>query len=307
LLVIINYALRNPHTLDNTQERFKQAMQVDSTMTSPATSDVFSFNGAQIRAFADDNSETWFSAKDVCAVLGYSNDSDAIKKYCRENGIAKHDSHAEGENQGLTYINEGNLYRLIINSHEEEAQAFEVKVTEEILPAIRKTGGYTTPHDARALSPVQQNALQQIVSQRGENTDVVRADIWSRFNDHFEIGSCSELQAEHFLEAVAFLATLPRNDTLPGTRYQYPRAMLDQAHFVAPDTDKACLSLSMLSDPSQFKSPLMSLLNQLSCDGYDVTAPLDEAVAMRAAIQQMDKVLDEIRLVALKAKSGRLG
>ncbi len=301
MLDIINYALRNPHTLDNTQERFNRAMQVVSTITSPATLDVFSFNGAQIHLFADDNGETWFSARDVCAVLGYDNDSDAIKKYCRDKGIAKYDFAAEGNNQELTYINEGNLYRLIINSREEEAQAFEVKVTEEILPAIRKTGGYPTPHDARVLSPVQQSALQQIISQRSDNSDVNCADIWSRFNDHFEIGSCGELPAEHFLEAVAFLATLP------GTRYQYPRAMLDQAHFVAPDADKACLSLSMLSDPSQFKSPLMSLLNQLSCDGYDVTAPLDEAVAMRAAIQQMDKVLDEIRLVALKAKSGRLG
>lgn len=270
-------------------------------MTSPATLNIFGFNGAQIHVFVDDNGETWFSAKDVCAALGYSNDSDAIKKYCREKGIAKHDSHVEGKNQGLTYINEGNLYRLIINSREEEAQAFEVKVTEEILPAIRKTRGCTTPHDARVLSPVQQNALQQIISQRGENTDVVRADIWSRFNDHFEIGSCSELPAERFLEAVAFLATLP------GTRYQYPRAMLDQAHFVAPDADKACLSLSMLSDPTQFKSPLMLLLNQLCSEGYDITAPFEEAVAMRSAMQQTDKVLDEIRLIALKAKSGRLG
>ena len=276
-------------------------------MTSPATLDIFGFNGAQIHVLFDDNGETWFSAKDVCAVLGYGNDSDAIKKYCREKGIAKHDSHVEGENQELTYINEGNLYRLIINSREEEAQAFEVKVTEEILPAIRKTGGYTTPYEARTLSPVQQSALQQIVSQRGENTDVVRADIWSRFNDHFEIGSCGELPAEYFLEAVAFLATLPRNDTLPGTRYQYPRAMLDQAHFVAPDADKACLSLSMLSDPTQFKSPLMLLLNQLCSEGYDITAPFEEAVAMRSAMQQTDKVLDEIRLIALKAKSGRLG
>ncbi|PIY00553.1 MAG: hypothetical protein COZ23_07705 [Hydrogenophilales bacterium CG_4_10_14_3_um_filter_58_23] len=282
-------------------------MQVVSTMTSPATLDIFGFNGAQIHVLFDDNGETWFSAKDVCAVLGYGNDSDAIKKYCREKGIAKHDSHVEGENQELTYINEGNLYRLIINSREEEAQAFEVKVTEEILPAIRKTGGYTTPYEARTLSPVQQSALQQIISLRGENTDVVRADIWGRFNDHFEIGSCSELSAEHFLEAVAFLATLPRNDTLPGTRYQYPRAMLDQAHFVAPDADKACLSLSMLSDPTQFKSPLMSLLNQLRSEGYDITAPFEEAVAMRSAMQQTDKVLDEIRLIALKAKSGRLG
>ena len=275
-------------------------------MTSPATPDVFSFKGTQIRAFADDNGETWFSAKDVCAVLGYSNDSDAIKKYCRENGIAKHDSHAEGENQGLTYINEGNLYLLIINSRTEEAQAFEMKVTEEILPAIRKTGGCTTPQDTCELSPVQQNALRQIVSRRSGNSDVVRADIWSRFNDHFEIGSYSQLPAERFVDAVSFLAALPTNDTLPGARYQYPRAMLDQPHFVAPDAGKACLSLSMLSDLAQFESPLMSLLNQLCSEGHDITAPLEEAVAMRAAMQQTDKVLDEIRLIALKAKSGRL-
>ncbi|MDP1870709.1 MAG: BRO family protein [Gallionella sp.] len=276
-------------------------------MASTVTPVVFSFNSVQVRAFADDNGETWFSAMDICAVLGYGNVSDAIKKHCREKGVAKHGSIAEGDNQGLTYINEGNLYRLIINSREEEAQAFEVKVIEEILPAIRKTGGCTTPQDACGLSPAQQNALRQIASQRSCNSDMVRADIWSCFNDHFEIGSCGELPAEHFLEAVAFLATLPRNDTLPGTRYQYPRAMLDQAHFVAPDADKACLSLSMLSDPTQFKSPLMLLLNQLCSEGYDITAPFEEAVAMRSAMQQTDKVLDEIRLIALKAKSGRLG
>ena len=43
-----------------------------STMTSSATSAMFSFNGTQIHTFADDNGETWFSAGDVCAVLGYS-------------------------------------------------------------------------------------------------------------------------------------------------------------------------------------------------------------------------------------------
>ena len=78
-----------------------------STMTSSATSAMFSFNGTQIHTFADDNGETWFSAVDVCAVLGYSNDSEAIEKYCREKGIAKRDSLAEGSNQELTYINEG--------------------------------------------------------------------------------------------------------------------------------------------------------------------------------------------------------
>jgi len=276
-------------------------------MASTVTPVVFSFNSVQVRAFADDNGEPWFSAMDVCAVLGYGNDSDAIKKHCREKGIAKHGSLAEGNNQCSTYINEGNLYRLIINSREEEeAQAFEVKVTEEILPSIRKTGGCTTPHNTCALSPVQQNALRQIASQRSCNSDVVCADIWSRFNDHFDIGSYSELSAERFVDAVSFLATLPTNDTLPGARYQYPRAMLDQPYFVAPDAGKACLSLSMLTDSSKFESPLMSLLNQLRSEGYDITAPFEEALAMRAAMQQTDKVLDEIRLIALKAKSGRL-
>ena len=272
-----------------------------STITSSTTPAMFSFNGTQIHAFADDNGETWFSAGDICVVLGYSNDSEAIEKYCREKGIAKHGSLAEGENQCLTYINEGNLYRLIINSHEEDAQAFEVKLTDEILPAIRKMGSCATPHDASALSLAQQNALRQIVSQRS-----VSADIWIRFNDHFEIGSFIELPAERFVDAVSFLAALPTNDTLSGARYQYPRAMLDQPHFVAPDAGKACLSLSMLTDSSQFESPLMSLLNQLRGEGYDITAPLEEAVAMRAALQQTDKVLDEIRLIALKARSGRL-
>ena len=272
-----------------------------STMTSSATPAVFIFKGTQIHAFADGNGETWFSAGDVCAVLGYSNDSEAINKYCREKGIAKHDSHAEDEYHGLTYINEGNLYRLIINSRNEGAPAFESKLTEEILPAIRKAGGCATPQDASALSLAQQNALRQIISQRSVN-----ADIWSSFNDHFEIGSYIELPAERFVDAISFLAALPTNEKLLGARYQYPRAMLDQPHFVAPDDGKACLSLSMLSDLAQFESPLMSLLNQLRSDGHDITAPLDEAVAMRAAMQQTDKVLDEIRLIALKAKSGRL-
>ena len=272
-----------------------------NTMTSSATPAVFIFKGTQIHAFADGNGETWFSAGDVCAVLGYSNDSEAINKYCREKGIAKHDSHAEDEYHGLTYINEGNLYRLIINSRNEGAPAFESKLTEEILPAIRKAGGCATPQDASALSLAQQNALRQIISQRSVN-----ADIWSSFNDHFEIGSYIELPAERFVDAVSFLAALPTNEKLLGARYQYPRAMLDQPHFVAPDDGKACLSLSMLSDLAQFESPLMSLLNQLRSDGHDITAPLDEAVAMRAAMQQTDKVLDEIRLIALKAKSGRL-
>ena len=85
-----------------------------STMASTVTPVVFSFNSVQVRAFADDNGETWFSAMDICAVLGYGNDSDAIKKHCREKGVAKLGSLAEGDNQGLTYINEGEGVRIFV-------------------------------------------------------------------------------------------------------------------------------------------------------------------------------------------------
>lgn len=100
-----------------------------STMTSSATSAMFSFNGTQIHTVTDDNGETWFFAGDVCAVLGYSDDSKAIEQYCHEKGITKHDPHAEGGNQGSTYINEGNLYRLIINSRNEEPPAQVLRAT----------------------------------------------------------------------------------------------------------------------------------------------------------------------------------
>ncbi len=181
-----------------------------STMTISDTTAVFIFNGTQIHAFADGNGETWFSASDVCAALGYINDSDAINKYCREKGIAKHGSLAEGNNQELTYINEGNLYRLIINSREEELQAFEVKVTEEILPAIRKAGNCTTPHNAGALSLAQQNALRQIISQRSVN-----ADVWSNFNDHSRLAVILSCPQSVLLMRFLFLPRCPRTKRCP--------------------------------------------------------------------------------------------
>ncbi|MBB3103741.1 Bro-N domain-containing protein [Azomonas macrocytogenes] len=101
----------------------------------------FEFEAKEIRTLLIDD-QPWFCAKDVCAVLGYVNDSDAIKKHCREKGVAKRDSLTSGGKQSLTFINEGNLYRLIIKSRKPEAQRFESWVCDEVLPAIRKHGRY---------------------------------------------------------------------------------------------------------------------------------------------------------------------
>lgn len=96
-----------------------------------------------IRTFTDENGNPWFCATDVCAVLGYVNAPDAIAKHCRQKGIAKRDTLTEKGVQSLTYINEGNLYRLIVKSRKPEAEKFESWIYDEVIPSIRKSGGYS--------------------------------------------------------------------------------------------------------------------------------------------------------------------
>lgn len=104
---------------------------------------VFSFNQDNtIRVVTDDKGDSWFCAIDVCSVLGYVNTRDAIAKHCREKGVAKRDTLTPGGAQALIYINEPNLYRLIIKSRKPEAIRFEEWVMEEVLPALRKHGRY---------------------------------------------------------------------------------------------------------------------------------------------------------------------
>lgn len=86
--------------------------------------------------------EPWFVGKDVAEALGYSNSRDALTKHvCSEDkGVAECDT--LGGKQKLGIINESGLYALIFGSKLESAQRFKHWVTSEVLPSIRKTGGY---------------------------------------------------------------------------------------------------------------------------------------------------------------------
>ena len=88
------------------------------------------------------NDEPYFVGKDVAEILGYSNPRDALSKHvdAEDKGVANCDT--LGGTQEMTIINESGLYSLILSSKLPKAKEFKRWVTAEVLPAIRKTGGY---------------------------------------------------------------------------------------------------------------------------------------------------------------------
>lgn len=92
------------------------------------------------------NGEPWFVGKDVAEALGYSNTRDALVTHVADedkNTVVISDGKRGNPNQ--TVINESGLYALIFGSKLESAQRFKHWVTSEVLPAIRRTGGYQMP------------------------------------------------------------------------------------------------------------------------------------------------------------------
>lgn len=81
-----------------------------------------------------------FVATDVAIALGYSTPRDAISRHCK--GVVKHDTPTLGGIQQLSYISEGDVYRLIIRSKLPSAEKFERWIFDEVIPSIRKNGGY---------------------------------------------------------------------------------------------------------------------------------------------------------------------
>lgn len=105
--------------------------------------DIQVFNNEQFGALRtyEEDGQILFCGKDVAASLGYKNTNDAMKKHCK--GVAKrYPLQTAGGIQEFVFITEPDLYRLIIHSKLPTAEKFERWVFEEVLPAIRRTGGY---------------------------------------------------------------------------------------------------------------------------------------------------------------------
>ena len=121
-------------------------------MTTQNQLSTFNFHNSPVRTITDPKGEIWFCGTDVCNILGYQNSRKALQDHCKEAGVTKRYTPTTSGNQEITFINEPNLYRLIIKSRKPEAERFEAWVFEEVLPQIRKTGSYSqNTHEIRPL------------------------------------------------------------------------------------------------------------------------------------------------------------
>ena len=111
--------------------------------------------------------EPWFVAADVCHALDIGNPSDALNRLDDDERTLVS---IEGASNGkpVNGVNEPGLYSLVLGSRKPEAKAFKRWITHEVIPAIRKTGGYRVPQ-----SPAEQMAqgilaAQKLLAERDE-------------------------------------------------------------------------------------------------------------------------------------------
>lgn len=116
----------------------------------------------QIRTIETEESEIWFVARDVCESLGFGNPRQAISSHVDPDDKDVHILDTLGGRQETTVINESGLYSLILGSRLPNAKKFKRWVTSEVLPSIRKTGGYHLPQ-------TYSEALRELAAQAEKN------------------------------------------------------------------------------------------------------------------------------------------
>lgn len=124
------------------------------------------------------NGEPWFVGKDVAEALGYSNTRDALSAHVMDedkNTVVISDGKRGNPNQ--TVINESGLYALIFGSKLESAKCFKHWVTSEVLPSIRRNGGYIKDQENLTPEQIVANALivaQNIINDKNKQIEEMR-------------------------------------------------------------------------------------------------------------------------------------
>lgn len=133
----------------------------------------------QIRTIQQ-NGEPWFVGKDVADILGYQNGSRDVNRHVDEDDRQNYQNGTFESNRGLTIINESGLYSLILSSKMPKAKEFKRWVTSEVIPAIRKTGGYIAGSENMTDAELMAKAVlvaQSTIRQRDQRIKELESDV----------------------------------------------------------------------------------------------------------------------------------
>lgn len=144
----------------------------------------FDFKGASLRTLIDKAGEPWFVAKDVCDILGMSNPSMAVIALDKDE-VAQIDpkdylGSENRSNQAVNIVSEPGLYKLIMRSRKPEAKEFQRWVTHEVLPQIRKTGGYIPTSESDSDEDIMARAVlvaQKTIERKNQQLQAKDAQI----------------------------------------------------------------------------------------------------------------------------------
>ncbi len=132
----------------------------------------------RVRTVTDEKGEPWFCLADVCKVLGLQRS--AVMRRLEKGGISSHPLSTKGGRQLIAFVNENGLYDVILDSRKPSARAFRKWVTSEVLPQIRKTGGYiplSGDDDEKTILAKAVTILQRTLKQKDDLLEAQRPKV----------------------------------------------------------------------------------------------------------------------------------
>lgn len=172
---------------------------------------VFNFNNSELRVF-DRNGNPWFAAADIATIFHIAN----IRK--RLDSLDEDERCSLKLQRGgtLTIVSESGMWTLVLRSDaalEKGTPAYKARkwVTSEVLPAIRKTGQYSTVRENRTvatLTPAQQLAIQQAVGRRAQKTANHYQTIYRAIKLRYQIARYDQLPQSLFEDCLKFIETV---------------------------------------------------------------------------------------------------
>lgn len=140
----------------------------------------FDFKGASLRTLTDEAGEPWFVLKDCMSILDLGNPTETVKMFDEDEFSTTEVIDSIGRRQQAYIISEPGLYRLVMRSRKPEAKEFQRWVTHEVLPQIRKTGGYIPASESDSDEDIMARAVlvaQKTIDRKNQQLQAKDAQI----------------------------------------------------------------------------------------------------------------------------------